>query len=109
MFSTIITKLKYKHYFSVLLGTVLLSSCLKLQEKNIKFDIDCPKCIKIVLDSVYSMRGIHYANYDKAENSLKIKYDTASFSMHKLNLFLTEEGYLKINQDSARKSPACCR
>jgi hypothetical protein len=109
MFSMIITKLKVKQLWGGIVCLLLLSSCIKLQEKNIKFDINCPACIKIVVDSVYSMRGIHYVNYDKTENTLKIKYDTANFSIHNLNFFLTEGGYVKINQDSSRRIPACCR
>ncbi|TAH18037.1 MAG: hypothetical protein EAZ08_12615 [Cytophagales bacterium] len=86
----------------------MLSSCIKLQEKSVKFDVNCPKCIKNVLDSIYSMKGIHYATYNEVDNSLIVKFDTANFSVRHFNFFLTENGYIKINQDSSRRIPACC-
>ncbi len=85
------------------------NSCIKLQEKNVKFDVNCPKCIKAVLDSVNAMNGIHYATYNQLDNSLIIKFDTANFSIRRFNYFLTENGYIKINQDSSRGQPACCQ
>lgn len=93
----------------VICFSVFLSGCIKLQEKNVKFDVNCPKCIKSVLDSVYSMKGIHYAAYNEIDNNLIIKFDTANFSIRRFNFFLTENGYVKISQDSSRTQPACCK
>jgi copper chaperone CopZ len=107
MCSTITIKLKNGLFG--LFCLFLLGSCLKLQEKDLKFDMDCPDCIKIVLDSVYMMKGVHYVDYNGAEKTLKIKYDTANFSMRRLNLFLTEGGYVNVSQDSLAKKPNCCR
>ncbi len=87
----------------------LLPSCTKLQEKNVKFDIHCPDCIKIVIDSVSAMRGLHYIAYNEADNNLTIKFDTANFSVRRFNFFLTENGYIKISQDSVKRKPDCCK
>lgn len=87
----------------------LLSSCIKLQEKNVKFDVNCPDCVETVLDSVYSMKGIHYAAYNEVDNSIIVKFDTANFSVRRFNFFLTENGYVRVNQDSSRRLPACCK
>lgn len=100
-----------RYYTQCLLFCValfVLSSCIKLQEKNVKFDVDCPKCVQSVLDSIYSMKGTHYAAYNEVDNSLTVKFDTATFSVRQLNFFLTENGYVKINQDSSRRIPTCC-
>lgn len=88
---------------------VMLSSCIKLQEKNVRFDVNCPDCVKTVLDSIYSMKGIHYASYNEVDNTIIVKFDTANFSVRRFNFFLTENGYVKINQDSSRRLPACCK
>jgi hypothetical protein len=93
----------------VICFSTFLSGCIKLQEKNVKFDVDCPRCIKSVLDSIYSMEGIHYAAYNEIDKNLIIKFDTANFSIRRFNFFLTENGYVRINQDSSRRQPACCK
>lgn len=93
----------------IIVFSISLSGCIKLQEKNVKFDVNCPKCIKSVLDSIYLMKGIHYAAYNEIDNNLIIKFDTANFSIRRFNFFLTENGYVRISQDSSRRQPACCK
>jgi hypothetical protein len=99
----------------ILFGIVYLGfccvvlGCTKLQEKNVKFDVNCPDCIKIVIDSVSAMRGLHYIAYNEADNNLTIKFDTANFSVRRFNYFLTENGYVKISQDSVKRKPNCCK
>jgi cation transport ATPase len=92
-----------------LLILLILSACIKLQEKNIKLDVNCPKCAQSLLDTLHQMKGVHYATYNQLDSSLVVKYDTTGFSMRKLNNLLIEEGYVRFSQDSIRKVPKCCK
>jgi hypothetical protein len=87
----------------------MLSACIKLQEKNIKLDVNCPPCTKILIDTLYTMNGIHYVSYNDIDSSLVVKYDTAGFTVRRLNNFLIDGGYVRFSKDSLKRKPACCK
>ncbi len=93
----------------VLCQAIMLTACIKLQEKQIKLDINCPKCAKFLVDTLYTMSGVHYVSYNKTDSSLIVKYDTTGFSMRRINNFLISNGYIRMSQDSIKTIPACCK
>lgn len=106
---TLVKMRKHIFFKIILCKAIMLTACIKLQEKQIKLDINCPKCAKILVDTLYTMSGIHYVSYNKTDSSLIVKYDTTGFSMRRINNFLIGNGYIRMSHDSIKTTPACCK
>jgi copper chaperone CopZ len=89
---------------------MLLGSCLKLQEKQVKVEVPCQECVRYLQDSIGAMPGVKLVRYSAGQKLLSVKYDTASFNTRRLQRFLVQQGFATATvQDSAKRLPVCCR
>jgi hypothetical protein len=100
--------LQTKHRIGILLSAVMLSACIKLEERNIKLVTDCEKCIRMIEDSLSKEQGVYWINFQQQTKQLTIKYDTSLISGQELYLFLAKKGLVRTTKDVPLQ-PACCQ
>jgi len=100
--------LSVRCWAEIFLYTAMLCSCIKLEERNIKLVTDCPKCIRMIEDSLGREQGVYWINFQQQTKQLTIKYDTSLISGQELYFFLAKEGLVRTTKH-APLQPKCCQ
>lgn len=100
-----------KKIYIILLISILISSCLKLEEKEYYLDNNCAECKEKLEREVVELEAIHYSVYNSEAGKLKIKYNPLKFQVADLYDYLQKEGFSN-SKDSlnyrGRIKPICC-
>ncbi|MCS7017534.1 MAG: hypothetical protein RMJ87_05020 [Cytophagales bacterium] len=89
-------------------AVMLLSACIKLEERNIKLTTDCEPCMRMLKDSLSKEKGVYWLSFQPQTRQLHVKYDTSLISGQEIYLFLVRHELVRTAKN-AHTQPACCR
>ncbi|MCS6968731.1 MAG: heavy-metal-associated domain-containing protein [Cytophagales bacterium] len=99
-------QLSFAHCLTAAL--ILLTACIKLEERQIKLATDCPNCIRMIRDSLNQEKGVYWIDFQPQTRHLTIKYDTSQISGEEVYWFLAKKGLVRTTKEF-NAPPDCCK